>query len=88
MVKGNRNAVECLYANYDAEPVVMNFGDSPRLLPITRSILERCGGCTDLGLWRRNCPVGWPEKTVVDEFKRMSRQSYTFFDGKEIFLLR
>lgn len=81
-----RIEVECLYSNYKPILSTFDFGDSKPLLPVTVNLLKKYGKL-NMETWDQVCPSFWKESTRYDQFRRMTRQPNTYYDGKSVIIV-
>lgn len=85
-----RETVECLYANYNAKPVFVDFGDTPIVLPTSKTILIKAGGLISYDQWYTACTIEhpmWDDKKREEQFKALCKQPWCYYNGRELQLL-
>lgn len=80
--KSPKKAVECLWSNYDAKPMPVDFGGEQARSTSIR-LLRKHGTLTPK-LWIEIVPPGWDKELVVSEFNKLKNFPYAYWNGREM----
>lgn len=82
-----RREEECLWANYNAVPSLLDFEDFfDKPMKLSIQVLKELGKMT-FSQWESSCPKHWASKTIEAQFNRLCYLPFAYWDGETLYCL-